>query len=1502
MSTPLVKGAYVEPLNSDEFNHAMDSHGYAAVRQALGQPGITGAQALQNLNYGVKLSEQSLVEMYSGRNLVLENRVDLDLRNAQGPLFLICPLEQTRNIGKRTMFRTRYKQTVLGQLATYGLVRHMNWTRSSTSFELNGFGIGFQFEMQSLLEPEGRDIFNYQVQMAATATILTAEVLIMAAIVGCHETAKALDRFFPQTAGSLMHLVSTWNDIAFGIHKFGNGIQRIVGNIKRARNLLKVPPAQAFLVPQTTAEQLALGNPEARDVSRAGEEAVRVRNRGASEYSSVSGMNFIEIPPETISDTGAGVYDPLAHAIEIGYFYESNNGSTMNHPPRTPYNTANQRSIAIFTMENNGNRKVVPAATMVQNDLAFDPASGHLNTPLLQQLAEDYETMCRTKQMALHTSVNGDPLVDPHIAFDEDRVPFVVRHWGDVDPAYLSEHFIKTLARINQQELQRCIGKQAISDIRAMLQILDDAARYSISQSDEEVSVVEAFGAAVAFYNKNHISREDRTDQGLTPGNSYGCDFLPPLVEKDGTWYIGTKLKAEDKDATAVVMFNNAGVRQQIASEFGNVSFYSTKGIPTENENVVGWEPYLAIAPNFPPGFSSGNHAAYIAFGINSGDPGIASWMAKSTECRNKFETVARGWRAFEQYYEAQRGVFSLSKEKNAENVLMNPNACPAYMRPNNNNENLQAKLAYFQQAFIGMRGPLAVGNVYQKQGVAAVGGGLTAAGLLGMLEVTRSGTAGREPTSLIQGSTATGRSTLSEVSLKENFAVRFNKKRTSQSDAAIASFEPTANFIQNVAQVPSLLPGVLDAMRSDDLREFSKIIGDAMNRSATSDQLPLPAGFVQEDDVLLRFFNTPIDAFAAEGSRKRNSRARSLVQVADEVNPEVAALFINRIWSMLLSHSNATLNVRNINVAASGASSDFSDQTSVGGSTREKQTIRGLQQYGEDIGERTMLGGRERGSVRPAGYIVTRLQISPRDGGGLFDNVSEARAYTSILRPCSFQNTARIIAPFEAHNTPQQVARMSNDGEASFADIISASIDYSAVRNASDLHKYARNLRTKGRAVDSYIDRSADSYGSSAMYSESMHGGADSQLLGPISFYVENNQQSSGVTMGKRNAPDRAQSTFGSKRTFGGAAVHTSAGLNGADYYSPSATDMFTKITQDASESTATGDLVLYGPMMINSTRWLTARLGAVGQILSDPLERAMAVTFLLTPIHRDLLMRMLQKNYVLPRSYLLFQPFIRLSVYAAYGVSYGIGTALYAFPNISLGTDANTLLCTARFSTKMGAAITAPDQVTPVPLFKLSDYINGATTAVVAPGTIFSEMSQNSWGNARQITYNPADYANRLGDLFIIGVGCDSQTFGEELPLGGYFRPSSVNSKWSEQTSANMLRQRYPSALYLNMLCGFDTIGHQQDGIPSADSNYHLLTDLIAPLSDSYAGRLCFQGPQNNYNEVTGDYTLIHSAGCGPLGALRPNCGEVIKGAVGMISHEETQRTITQPLSITR
>lgn len=371
-------------------------------------------------------------------------------------------------------------------------------------------------------------------------------------------------------------------------------------------------------------------------------------------------------------------------------------------------------------------------------------------------------------------------------------------------------------------------------------------------------------------------------------------------------------------------------------------------------------------------------------------------------------------------------------------------------------------------------------------------------------------------------------------------------------------------------------------------------------------------------------------------------------------------------------------------------------------------------------------------------------------------------------------------------------------------------------------------------------------------------------------------------------------------KRAMGGASVHSFAGVHYDNYYPPSATDVGHIITRDASESDPFSDLVLFGATMLTASRWQIARFGMLHRMFSCPLERAMAVTFLMTPVHRDLLLHMAHCDYEVPRSYLLMQPFIRLNVYAAYAVAYNIGRTYYAFPNVSLGLDANTLLCTARFSTKMGAAITSPEQITPIPLFKFGEYHSGASTAVVAPGTIYSDMMKASYGSVQQYTYDPQNYAERRGDLFIIGVGCDATSFGDELPLGGFYRPSGISTHLSDQLAADLMRARYPAALYMDMLCGFSKIGRQQDGMPNVNDNYHLLTDMIAPLSESYAGRLLFQGPQNNYNPVTGDYDRVFSAGTGPTGAMRPNCGEVIKGQNGMISYMETQRTVTQPLAI--
>jgi hypothetical protein len=61
-----------------------------------------------------------------------------------------------------------------------------------------------------------------------------------------------------------------------------------------------------------------------------------------------------------------------------------------------------------------------------------------------------------------------------------------------------------------------------------------------------------------------------------------------------------------------------------------------------------------------------------------------------------------------------------------------------------------------------------------------------------------------------------------------------------------------------------------------------------------------------------------------------------------------------------------------------------------------------------------------------------------------------------------------------------------------------------------------------------------------------------------------------------------------------------------------------------------------------------------------------------------------------------------------------------------------------------------------------------------------------------------------------------------------------------------------------------------------------------------------MLFQGPQNNYNPTTGDFDRVVSAGAGPLGALRPGCGSVLKGQVGMICYMEKQQIVSQPLAI--
>lgn len=1452
MATPLVRGTHVEPLQSNEFSEALSRSGYGAIHELLGQPNITGTEALRQLNYGGKISERTLVEMYQGRNLVLANRVELELRNTDSVVFRICPLQKTEHLGKRVMYRTRYKQSVLGPLATYGLVRHMNFQRSSKSFEMTGFGIGFQFELQSLLNEEGRDIFNNYVQMAASNTVLTAEICAIEAIIGCHETDKALDKFFPQTVGSLMDLVSTWNSNAFAIHKKGNGIQQVVGWIKKARVLLKVAAPEALLVPQNTAEQLAFGNPEARDVSRAGQEARDVRAAGAAVYQNVNGLRMIELAPESISDTGAGLYDPLAHVAEFGLFYVADNNSTMGRAPDAPHNTCNERGIAIFSMRNNGNREVVRPETMVQNDLAFDAASGALNKPVLEELARNYETLCRAKQMSVHISPNGDPLVDPNIFFDENGVPQVVEHFGDIDPAYLSEAFIKTLARINQQELERRIGRERMQSIREMLMVLEQSASMGLSSTYEESSVLEAFAAAVALDRRNRVKgRESNRDTKakVTPGNAYGADYLPPVVAVNG---VGNVIATLTDGGIRPIVFNNG--------------LYSVGNDGATNG--------LILAPAFPPGCSSANWAAYFANGLASSDPGVTSWANSSAESRAKFETVARGWRAFEQLFDEQRSVFSLSKGKNAENVLMDSTSCPLYMKPSTGgNDGLQAKLAYFQQVFVGLRGALAIGYVdYDSQrienitddyfrneyNVMPVHGGAAAAVGAG------------SRTARNRGGARAG------YAIRQRGGVEVTYSKDGLNDDEKLVVREVESLVNAITDDKSTLSeGAKKALTTDNGIEFEELLKNGFNgvdnTSKISDKVPFT----------VRFFYTPIKMENSDGDQV-DIRLINLAVTDRQLTGEI----INRVYSALKDSSATKLNGINLAQFAKFAQLSLSSSSS-----SQSASLLDVQ---ENIEKKTGVPNAkttktDRGDGSGSGrFVIIRLQVTQRGPNGLFSSVTAKRAVESSLRPVSLSSFGRILG------APQK-----DNGRTSEAELEEQSM--------------AVKVSARARA-GSYIDRTRGSLTSEELQRESTRA-----PLGPMSFFIEQNHAGASAgdsdyygydgeshmefVSGKRGGASMSVGGGSAqKRVMGGAGVtaHTYAGINYGGYIAPGEYDLANIAGRPSEQGTGTGDLALYAPVQVQATRWLIARLNILERLVSDPLERAMALTFLLTPVHRDLLMHMVQRNYVLPRSYLLIQPFIRLSVYAAYAVSYNIGQTLYAYPNISIGSDANTLLCTARFSTKMGAVVMSPEQVTPIPLFKYGDYLGGATATVVAPGTIYNDMLESSQGTMHHYTYNPQDYANRHGDLFIIGTGCDAASFGDELPLGGYFRPANITSRLSEQDSANMLRQRYPSALFLNLLCGFDRIGNQQLGVPSAQDNFHLLTDLIAPMSETYAGRLCFQGAQNNYNPVTGQFDRVFSAGTGPLGPLAPNCGTVIKGEVGMTTYQESQRLVSTPLAI--
>lgn len=1502
MSGPLTRGPYQVPTDqSDQFaslsKDVMARHGYSGLHDIFGTPPPSAYQTINALNQGIPIDGKTIPEMYAGRNTKLADTLTLELRDKNGPLYRICPLEETDDVGKRTVYKTKHKQTILSPIGTYGLVRHMNFRRSQESFELLSYGLGFQMELQSLLKPEGQGLFNDYVTMIGTATLLTGEILIMSALVGCFEAAKMMDLFFPETAGSLADLIEVWNSLAFAIHKLGNGIQHVMGWIKRIRQSLRVAEPEMLLVPPATAEQLALGNPEARQYMIAGAEAMRLRSEGAPFYSQVNGIPLVEVKPESIGDTNSGAYDPLQTAIELGLFYTS--GADPLFSSKLPYDSVS-RDIAIFSMANNGNRIVITLKDMIHGDIAFDAASGHLNEPVLSALAQNFEQICRAKQLSLHVSSNLDPLVDPNIYFDENKVAQVVQYFGDIDPAYLSERFISTLAHVNQLALQRKLGKNTMNDIRAMLEVLDESARCSISPVTNQSSAIEAFAAAVAldYRNRRSLGRDDgQRVGGQTPGNSFGADFLPPL---DADGHFATFIN--EGELRVIDFMTSTTLRAELASANRTEGFYAAHG--TMNAGA-GYTAAHVLAPAFPPGCSSANWAAYICASMSNGDPGIRTWIEGRPESRAKFEAVARGWRAFKTYFAEQRTVFSLSKDKVAENPLMDPDSCPSYMKPSTNDEYMRAEFAYFQQVFTGMRGPLAVGNVFP----GAVGVGASVFSIKALSATPIAG----------QAAAATDLATLSQAEaeqLLQSITRGITRNMSSASEEANRISRLTAAaLLLLIDRESTLKPDLVNAIKDNESSRFREVIGEAMDRAGTRSPIAIPAGLSVADDKLAIFLNAAIPAFGAADS--------SVVGLCRSQKSRQAADYLNQVWSILNEGRAVALNSKNVKIAAERVLNSVLDggdafSDSHVSTVRTAQLSSGFSQYDDEIGK-----SGERGAT----YVVTRLQVKHGRGGGLYDGVSSDRAFQSILRPVSFQNNARVVAPFnlgDASGAAMQNTAILEGGIAPFARIINTALTPLSreYKSGGSLHQYAHNLRTKGR-VEAYVDRSKSSM--TAMHLNRAFGASGDTLgLGPVGFYLsdepvshehggaqafDSSRSSKSDRSGaqKRHATNdfdfgaSSSSSYGSKRVLGGAgySVNSSAGLRHDDYYPSSLSDMQERITRDADQSDPTADLVFYGNHL-EASRWVITRLAVMGHLFTDPLERAMAVTFLMTPVHRDLLTNMANYNYVVPRSYLLVQPFIQLNVHSAYAVSSGIGKTYYAYPNVSVGFDANTLNCTTRFSTKMGVVITDTENITCIPLFSFAGYGGGAEGRIVAPSDIYNTAASSTYGSSRKYAYDPSNYTRSSADLFVVGVGCNTPHFGDELPLTGFYRAANLNRQLSEDAAAGLMRMQWPSALYADEVCNWSRIGSNQGNFSTVTSKDHMLKDMLAPLSSSRGGRMLFQGPQNNYNPTTGDFDRVVSAGAGPLGALRPGCGSVLKGQVGMICYMEKQQIVSQPLAI--
>lgn len=911
---------------------------FSGLLDVLGQPSKTPSEFLAGLAYGVPVTFKTIQQAYEGQNFVLQNQIINDTISFRTVLFDACPLSKVDALGARVQRRIIFPTTILDPSSTLSMTRVISYAVEEESFTIGEMNLGFEMEQRALQAPDAAMMITQYTRTLTCAFARAMQYTIVRELLLCQHAYAIMASM--RGAKPYEQLMSMFNLTTFMIHKDYRGMATIWEYINDARKLRQARPVTMFLAPPGTQAQLALGSTYFTQASQSGDGALSRLEQGSNIMNNWNGIPFQVLERERLDYTNAPPYSPLERDMSIALYGTSTNDYLHTFSgDGEGHNTASLRSPSIM-MLGEGDMRIFPVAQLIHGDQYLDAESGLLRDDIITKIADEYKEILRDMGVEARRTTNGDPFIDPHIAFSTDNRPYAIRYFGEQDPDVFSNITLFKAAEINHAVLTKKIGKDNMAKVEAMHEVLQTSAMQGLPE-DNDANVAEAFTKAVAL----HYLNAPVAGTNLTRGNAYGGDHIPPLFVDNGVRYIGTRV-AEAAGIEAVV-YDAAANRYDVGLAGG----------------------VLVRAPDFPPFHSSGNHAATIAAAYNNRGVDAQTWLDNPvTEA--KFRTVAEGWAIMEnRYFPAQQKVFSPMNKERPElgNLLMNPDSCPYYVRPRDgSNKQLLSLLAYYQQAHVGFRLPLAV-EVTAGAGAAARPSGL---------RVNTQGYADQTAAAL-QSSVANGTAVGLDGALRVLLGVSF---------------------------LAPLLKADLTEGRG---RTFSEKITAAMN-GLRDNSIAVP---VNGAGVALVGYNAVERFFGGRIGVLENRTLSTMLTSGNATQIATATEFINRVYNVLLLNTDTPTYFTDawlgqITQRMSSTIPDLSTKVLLGITDSSRPGQSSSSQLSAAMSSYQASAAPVAGVATDVRYIITRLQPSAT----IFSNVSPRRVYQCTLRPTAVSGTVSAV------------------------------------------------------------------------------------------------------------------------------------------------------------------------------------------------------------------------------------------------------------------------------------------------------------------------------------------------------------------------------------------------------------------------------------------------------------------------------------------------------------